>query len=556
MDENEKKDKKKSELDQEQIEASKKELAKLKTAIASYSKAAAQLVTATAMKPIHTTIEQISEKYEAAKDEVSRRYGLLVDVETRRGQQNAKIGTKAADQREDSKKVRDEQLGRSRSAILSTEARMKDAGNGIKTFFGSAAARMAKTPFTFAARWQALRGNEAKAKAMSKEAADLANRVMGAVGKENKRVQRNLGKRITAHKNVVENSESQKARTEARREAEKAAREDFEQTDGDSRARRTLKVAIGLNTRMRAGKGYVLSEIARKGREFAGRTAAVVGRTDAARSVGKMSSVDARLRKDMSRNSQIRQTVQKNLNSVDYNRGRVARTAEKIDEGVQRDQRAAEKWVEEQSDSRAENLASRGQSGEKADAKISRRERHARAVTKLALGMDKIQDLRSKGELKVVGMGATVLALMGKRQEARGVVTRAQERINGRAAKDGKEEIVGYQQKGKAQREVILSVASRAFNFRDRKAQDIDKVVDDVKAIPETVKTAAERGAAKVEENYHRGFGKVLSALRSAPAALAQKLDEAIIDQDQKAIAAHAKQDRIAGKDSKDEGAR
>ena len=123
MDENEKKDKKKSELDQEQIEASKKELAKLKTAIATYSKAAAKLVAATAMKPVHTTIEQISEKYEAAKDEVSRRYGLLVDVETRRGQQNAKIGTKAANQREDSKKVRDEQKGRSRSAILSTEER-------------------------------------------------------------------------------------------------------------------------------------------------------------------------------------------------------------------------------------------------------------------------------------------------------------------------------------------------------------------------------------------------------------------------------------------------
>ena len=182
---------------------------------------------------IESEYEKIASRIAAAKEVGKESKGISEDVKEQADTDREKtedFAEKQSDRTPDGAKFLDRKIA--------AERRRSNA----RTFFGSISARIAKMPYTMAARFEALRGNDEKAAEFIERAAELSDEKMLEVARNNREKQMGVQKKVTAHRNMEKRSEAQAESIDRAADAMDSRTEKWGEKHTGKTAERTVRI--------------------------------------------------------------------------------------------------------------------------------------------------------------------------------------------------------------------------------------------------------------------------------------------------------------------------
>lgn len=480
-------------------------------------------------------IEAVQADFEAKKKVVDERYGMFKGVGTTSKTQSDKIDTTRETQQGKAEEFAQTQDDRSSSEVLGKAARVEGALSKGRSLLGSVAAKVAKQPHTFAARWAAIKGDkEAVAEHMGK-ADGVASKVMAATQKTNRTNQMKVQKRITSFNKVEDRSFAQGNAIENATSRADDRTDAFVEKHAESSQRRSLTAkGLGKLGALRTFSGNIRAQVAQISYDTAAKVNAVLGRDEDAQRISKRGGEVSRdiTSQASSKNTQMYGEFDRRVASYDKVRSAVGAKVESLD-GLE--EQAADKTSAWEKAQTSQGFTTR------AGIKLTK------GITKAITGATR---LYAEGDMKVTGFAARVAALTGHAAQGQKMVRDAKKRTT--------ENMRGAEKVNKS----VRSTATRAFNFKDEKKRQAkefgEKIADGIEtgigyatgavvatgkaiegaaiATGQAIGDAAREGKkqvqlaqAKVSERYNGAKKSFFTKLKEGPAALLQTLADSLV---------------------------
>lgn len=532
-------EKKKSELYAEQARADKQAMepeleelkatwTKVQSELAKYGKFAASVFSFAKNKVSAKAwegIEAIQDDFATKKKIVDERYDMFKGVGETSKTQTGKIDAERGKQDEQASNFAQTQDERSSSEVLGKAARVEGFMSKGRTLLGSVAAKVAKQPQTFAARWAAIKGDkEAVAEHLAK-ADGVATKVMTATKTTNRNNQMRVQKRITSFNKVEDRSfnqgnaiENATARADDRTDA-------FVEKHADSSQRRSLTAkGLGKLGSFRTFSGNIRAQVAQISYDTAAKVNAVLGRDEAAQRISKKGGEVSRdiTSQASSRNTQMYGEFDRRVASYDKVRSAVSAKVESLD-GLEK--KAAEKTSAWEKAQTSQGFTTR------VGIKLTK------DITKVVTGATR---LYAEGDMKVTELAAKVAALTGHSAQGQKMVRDAKKRTT--------ENMIGAEKVNKA----VRSNATRAFEFKDAKKKQViqlgDKIASGIEtgigyaagaiattgqAIGDVAKEGKKQvqlAQAKASERYNGLKKNFFTRLKEGPANLLHTLADSLVN--------------------------
>lgn len=538
------------------IEALKKKLAEKMEVLGQYTKAASDIVIGTVMSPIHAGIEKVTAEFEEKKKMVEERISTYREVNAGSKKQNEEVRTTRGEQYDQASDFAKTQSDRSESTILSGAAQMEGMASKARSFLGSIKARVDKQGKVFAARWNALKGDKAKAEELLADAGSIASKVMAATEKTNKAHQKKQQKKITSYNKVSARGENQEVAIENATQRANDRTDAFVDKHADASGRRTLVVQTLAKTgQVRTFSGNLRAQIVQRTFDLRAKANAVIGRDAKAQELSQRGGKRSReiMSEAGSRNTAAYGEFNDRMSTYDSVRDSIGKKVESLDEVEQAADAKTDKWQQNQ---KSKGFLTRVGMGV---VKLS-----TRAVTD-------VTKLVAKGDMRITEVAARTAALRGDRAKAQEIANRGRSRTTERMASA---ETINKNMRAKA---------DRAFSFKDRKKEQavelgrkigdsietaamtgVGAVVTAATAVRDGVENTVEAGKknlrlakTKTQTRYNEGKAKFFTMLKEGPGKLmrtiASSFDEytqsQVTQAQEKAIAASQETKRIQEED-------
>lgn len=567
-------EKKKSELYAEQAEADRKAmqpvlddlqatLSKVRGELDRYGKFAASVFSFAKNKVSGKAwegIEAVQDDFVEKKKVVDERYEMFKGVGETSRKQTAKINDTRGKQDGQADSFAQTQDERSSSEVLGKAARVEGVMSKGRTLLGSVAAKVAKQPQTFAARWAAIKGDKDAVAAHMSKADGIASKVMKATQTTNKKNQMRVQRRITSFNKVEDRSFNQGNAIENATVRADDRTEAFVEKHAESSQRRSLTAkGLGKLGSLRTFSGNIRAQVAQISYDTAAKVNAVLGRDEAAQRISKRGGEVSRdiTSQASSRNTQMYGEFDRRVASYDKVRSAVGAKVESLD-GLE--EQAADKTSAWEKAQTSQGFTTR------AGIKLTK------GITKVVTGATR---LYAEGDMKITGLAAKVAALTGHAAQGQKMVRDAKKRTT--------DNMRGAEKVNKS----VRTNATRAFNFKDRKKQEAielggkiasgietgvgyavgaitatgqvigDAAIETGKAIGKAAKEGKKQvllAQSKVAERYNGAKKTFFTRLKEGPAtllhtltgSLVNGLDERAAEADKKQLLAAQKGQRIA----------
>lgn len=332
---------KKSDIDQEKIEAAEQVLEKYVPMIEELAKASADLLVGVAMRPVHKKLEKIQASFEAKREALDGVKNISKRID--------RAIANAAKQEEQRLENFEKRYSPSiRSEDLEDKVGFRTAVTLGRTMIGSFSARVAKTPYTLAARYQALRGNEAKQNELLVMAKNASREVMGGLSKKNFDYLLDT-KRIIKTFNAVDDHTTHYEQREAKVDAARGATERFVKRNKDGKVRSEVSLKLAHIGKKRIFKADDRAETIEDIGNWVARKAALKGHHKFARNVANktVQKSDNLIKKAYNKNRKLIIATERVFDFADRRRKNIENAGifiENLGKGITRE--ASEEWKE------------------------------------------------------------------------------------------------------------------------------------------------------------------------------------------------------------------
>ena len=257
-------------LPEDKVKAAKQIIEKCKPAIEEFRNAAEKILKSSQMRPVYNKLLEIQEKYNKKIElmrpvkETSKKVGKQIDATLK--EEYIKI------EKFEKKHQSDIQSEDLEGAVL-----FRNSIAAGKVLFGRLSVRLAKTPYTLAARYQALKGDTKKQNQMLMKGSMAARRVIKNIQAENRRYAKETGKRIKTFNAVDDYTTHYKEREDRVEEIDRKNTEYYEATKtADPKKRSICRAAIN-KVNSRTYRGNKLAETIENLGNGLARTSAIIG---------------------------------------------------------------------------------------------------------------------------------------------------------------------------------------------------------------------------------------------------------------------------------------
>lgn len=432
--------KRKSELDEEKIQAAEQVLKKYKPMVEELSGAAWDIISGTTMRPIHTKLEKIQAKYEAKMNALGNvkkvSEALNLNIEGKITQEKGKI--------EEFEQKQDKDI---RSEDLENTVFRRNFKTLSRTMFGSVSARVAKMPYTLAARYQALKGDDKKREELLATAGAIVKDILDDVEAKNIQSMQKTQERIDKF-NEVDTKTTHYSMREKKVAAVNTMTSQFLDKNKKGAVRRNISIGLAAIGDGRRFRGNIAAQVIEDVGNFAARKAALLGLDTVADKVAEQTvkKSDKIIRNVGKKNKALYNELNRRTQGYD-NAAKVTRSTKQNLDGKQNRARAnANNWEK--------NQKSTGFTTKVGMKGIKLANRAVTASTKLV----------GKGEMAVTEMYAKTASVIGFDKHGKTVMANAQSRNEARM--DQAENF----NKG------LRKTTDRVFAFKDRRKQNIKDV--------------------------------------------------------------------------------
>ncbi|MBR3613907.1 MAG: hypothetical protein IKL55_01865 [Clostridia bacterium] len=253
--------KKKSQAIQEKIDNAKEVLEKEKITFKELSTASVDILTGSIKRPIYQKLESMQATYETKKAELLELYGIKKEEifgDIIKYSRNANSSIKSVIEKEVQGIERFEQRMEPlfQSEDIDDSMSFRTIKMYAKTYIGSYSARLARTPYTLAACYQALKGNTRKQEELLSKATRASRKVIDRMRTENRKFAKETEAR-TRKFNEVDDSTTHYREREASAKSANNATQEYIQKNLNGKFRRKVSIRlsdIGAKRTFRANK--------------------------------------------------------------------------------------------------------------------------------------------------------------------------------------------------------------------------------------------------------------------------------------------------------------
>lgn len=333
---------KKSQQDEEKIKAAEAVIEKYRPMLEELSGATWDIISGTIMRPIHEKLEKIQAEFDSRKESLDK-------VNRYESQINSAIEKRKKAQIEKLEKLEQSLDKDIKSEDLEDKVGMRTMRVLTRTMVGSFSARVSKMPYTLAARYQALMGNDEKRNELLKKARKISGRKVKKIRQKNEAYNNKTRSRVKKFNEVEEQTDNYDMR-KSKVEALNGLEDKFLKKNEKGSVRRNISLNIAKTASKRIYRGEKISEIIEDVGNWIGRKAALSGLDDIADFASKHTSnlANSVLRTVGKRNNRSYQTLNRRVDAYDE----VASTAKYTIESLKRKQIAskskADAWEKNQ----------------------------------------------------------------------------------------------------------------------------------------------------------------------------------------------------------------
>ena len=484
---------------EEEIEDAKATLNKYKRALKEITSAGKKIMTASVKKSVYTQLERLEKEYNAKKEAIIEKYNRAKDAiedkvddvkegMTAAGKVGKDITAKAKAQKARNTSFSEKQSKRNdergESTFLSALITKTKVVSDSRTFFGSVSARIAKEPYTLAARWEAIKGSKEKRDEFIEKAEKIASDIQKKASVKNNRAQKHVQKKITTRGKIENRAQAQ---AEAIKDNRAQMIEDEVEWQEDTFDQKGLRAPIartisGVNTVQR-GTFTLAANLGQKSLTSIARGMSNVGMNKTANKVGRKAGEFSRsvMNKAASDSEKRRDDFDKRVRAVDA----TTRQAKRIKEATNR--------RKEESNSADKEWSEQDTSG-----KFLRR-----TISGLSKGVVAASRFTSNSKTTIYEKAAKVAAAMGQR---------------GRA--------VSLMSKAKAKSEKTME---RAESFSEGLKRGADGALDFTGKVADTAKEFGGKAVRVGKKTIEFGVGATVAAAQAIGDKAADSKDKVVL---------------------------
>ncbi len=259
----------KSQIDEEKIQAGQEVMDKYKGMLKELAGASLDIISGTAMRPIHKRLEKIQSVYSEKMKEMEKISKSSRNI-------NADISLKKEKEIKRLDRFEDRNYDKINSSDLEDSVGWRIAKTLGRTYIGSYKARIAKMPYTLAARYQALRGNKEKQEELLVKARNASKNVMKKVKTKNFAYMRETQSRINKFNEVEEKTDLYYDREKKFGEIDRKTEEFIERNQNGER-REMISLSLADIGQRRSFVGKKLSELIEESGNWIARKSALSG---------------------------------------------------------------------------------------------------------------------------------------------------------------------------------------------------------------------------------------------------------------------------------------
>ena len=311
---------KKSDIDQEKIEAAEQVLEKYIPMLEELAKASGDILVGVAMRPVHKRLEKIQEAFEAKRNALSGVKEISAKIDRA-------IANAAKQEETRLENFEKRHVDSIKSEDLEDRVGFRTAVTLGRTMVGSFSARVAKMPYTLAASYQALKGNEVKQRELLVMAKNASREVMGGLSKKNFDYLLET-KRIIKTFNKVDDYTTHYEQRGVKVDTTRAATERFVNRNTDGNVRREVSLKLAHIGKKRIFKADDRAELIEDVGNFIARKAALRGKHQFAEAVSEktVEKSDNLIKKVYNKNRRLYEQLDKRVETYDS----VARVNRKV----------------------------------------------------------------------------------------------------------------------------------------------------------------------------------------------------------------------------------
>ena len=257
-------------LPEDKVKAAKKIIEKCKPAVEEIRNVTEKILKSSQMRPVYNKLLEIQNAYNKKIElmrpvkETSEKVGKQIDKTLK--EEYIKIEKFEEKYRDDIQ-----------SSDLEGAVFLRNSIAAGKILFGRISVRLAKAPYTLAARYQALKGDTKKQNQMLMKGSMAARKVIKNIQAENRRYAKETGKRIKTFNNVDEYTTNYKEREDRVEEIDRKNTEYYEATKTADPKKRSIYRAAINEVNSRTYRGNKLAETIENLGNGLARTSAIIG---------------------------------------------------------------------------------------------------------------------------------------------------------------------------------------------------------------------------------------------------------------------------------------